>query len=277
MTKMAYLRSRFVDEPTICSQLLQRKHMKMLIHHLKEVSSTNDYLRHYQQPDGEEITLVWSDYQQKGRGCGTNRWESEAGKNLTFSLLFHPTDIAPADQFILSMANALALKDTLAEYTDGITIKWPNDIYWHDLKLCGTLIETSLGGQRIKDCIIGNGININQRVFLSDAPNPVSMAIITGHEIDREAVLHTFTRQWLHYYAMTMDACLHEQLRTAYRTSLYRRDGTYDYMTRDGEQLLASIHTVEDDGHLVLACTTPEGQQLRRFDFKEVIFSLPSQ
>ena len=153
--------------------------------HVKETDSTNNWLKSYQSEAGEDMTVVTTDYQSAGRGCGSNQWESEAGKNLMFSILLHPK-VSAKDQFILSMANALALKDVLDSYTDSIKIKWPNDIYWNDKKIGGTLIETSLQGAEIKDFIIGTGINVNQQEFHSDAPNPVSLIQIIGCETNRD-------------------------------------------------------------------------------------------
>ena len=104
------------------------------------------------------MTVVVADYQTAGKGQGTNTWESEAGKNLLFSVLVHPTMLPVRSQFLLSEAGALALKEALADYVkDDIRLKWPNDIYWKDKKLSGTLIETKLAAGRIKDCVFGGG------------------------------------------------------------------------------------------------------------------------
>lgn len=78
------------------------------------------------------------------------------------------------------------MKDALDSYTDGITLKWPNDVYWYDKKISGTLIETAIDSKGIKRCIFGIGIDVNQTEFHSDAPNPVSLAQILGHEVDRK-------------------------------------------------------------------------------------------
>ena len=76
-----------------------------------------------------------------------------------------------------------------AQAGDGFSVKWPNDVYWQDKKICGMLIENSLDGSDIASCIIGIGINVNQERFVSDAPNPVSLINITGHEHDLDAIL----------------------------------------------------------------------------------------
>ena len=230
---------------------------------LPETDSTNSFLRGYRQTDGELITVVWTDFQTAGRGCGTNTWESEVGKNLTLSMLLCPRGVAARDQFIVSMANALALKEALDAYTDGITIKW------HDSKLCGTLIETTLRGATIGSFIVGTGINVNQLVFRSDAPNPVSLHQILGHEVDREELLAQLTKTTRHYIDKVEEGRW-DDIRTRYRAVLYRRHEVHPYCLPDGTQQDLVLTDVEDDGHLLLS--PHSGGHPLRFGFKEVQF-----
>ena len=236
------------------------------VRHIDETDSTNRWLK----TEGGEwkentVKCVVADYQTAGKGCGTNSWESERSKNLLLSMLIHPNKVAAANQFILSMVNALALKRTLDNYVSDITIKWPNDIYWRDKKICGTLIETTLQGRLIKDCIIGTGMNINQQVFKSDAPNPVSLYQLLGHEVNREEVL----QQLLDNFGALLDEWDADNIRASYRQQLYRREGLHPYCDADGT-FEATLMTVEDDGHLLLKDT--EGR-VRRYAFKEVSFA----
>ena len=60
--------------------------MDFRIIHIEETDSTNRWLKE----NGEGNMVVVADYQTAGKGCGTNSWESERGKNLTFSMLIHP-------------------------------------------------------------------------------------------------------------------------------------------------------------------------------------------
>ena len=167
---------------------------------MQEVDSTNTFLKNLKTYDADALTVAVADHQTAGRGQGTHTWESEPGKNLLFSLLTCPTWVPVRQQFLLSEAGALAVKDALDTYTDGITLKWPNDVYWNDKKISGTLIETSIDSKGIKRCIFGIGININQMEFRSDAPNPVSLAQILGHEVDREEVLQKIIEAFKKYY-----------------------------------------------------------------------------
>lgn len=225
--------------------------------HIDETDSTNRWLR---EQGGEENVVVWADYQTAGRGCGTNHWESERGKNLTFSMLLHPHDVPAQKQFHISMAISLAICKALGQHIGDLSIKWPNDIYWRDGKIGGILIEVTLLGNKVKDCIIGIGLNINQRVFRSDAPNPVSMWQICEQETDCEQLLQEILQAFQEYMGKSN--------KDEYQSMLYRRKGFHPYADKDGA-FMAEIIDVEDDGHLLLR---DDNGQLRRYAFKEVTF-----
>ena len=222
---------------------------------------------------------IVAEYQTAGKGCGSNTWESERGKNLTFSVLLHPTEIRANWQFRISEAVSVALCETLERYfrtlspsdsyrelgEQEVAIKWPNDIYVGDRKICGILIENRLKGSTITDSIVGIGLNVNQSEFRSDAPNPVSIFQLTGEETDREALLQAFLKELSK--AMEMDP---ETLAQSYRSRLYRREGMHRFSDSQGE-FEAKVLNVLDDGRLVLLDT--EGKA-RMYAFKEVQFCI---
>ena len=237
--------------------------------HLPTVDSTNNYLMAYKPAAGEAMTVVMADDQTAGRGQGTNHWESEAGKNLTFSILVHPVMVPVMRQFLLSEAGALAVWEVLGSYLgkDDVTMKWPNDIYWKDKKISGTLIETKLGGGHVKDCIFGTGINVNQDRFISDAPNPVSMKQILGHEVKVGEVFDKILTAFRKYYS-AIENGEYAAISEIYHSGLYRSHGFHRYRDKDGE-LVAAVVEVEDDGTLILR--DKEGV-MRSYKFKEVSF-----
>ena len=239
---------------------------------LDETTSTNDFLKRQSMPDGIEMLVATARHQTAGRGQGTNKWESENGKNLLFSLLVQPTMVPIAQQFVLSMAGALALKEALCHYAEGFSLKWPNDIYWQDRKISGTLIETSVSGHTLSRCIFGSGVNINQQHFHSDAPNPVSLCHIVGHETPIEEVLHAVLVAFAKYYKMVIEG-RYAEVQELYHASLYRRDGWHKYRDTDGN-FMAHIDRVGLDGRLHLSLT--DGSQ-RSYAFKEVAFVLPEE
>ena len=230
--------------------------MDFQIIHIDETDSTNRWLRE----NGNGEMVVVADHQTAGRGCGSNSWESERGKNLTFSVLIHPDRISARRQFHISMAVSLAVCEALGQHIGDLSIKWPNDIYWRNGKICGILIENQLQGDVIKTSIIGIGLNVNQQVFKSDAPNPVSLWQITGQETDRQKLLDDILRCLGHH--------LYQNVRQQYLQMLYRRKGFHPYTDKEGA-FMAEIVDVEDDGHLLLL---DDSGQLRRYTFKEVQF-----
>ena len=217
---------------------------------LKEIDSTNRFLKQLDSYDEDALTIAVADYQTAGKGQGSHTWEGEAGKNLLFSIMVCPHWVPVRQQFLLSEAGALAIKDALDTYADGFTLKWPNDVYWNDKKISGTLIETSVDSKGIKRCIFGIGLNINQEVFVSDAPNPVSLCQIVGHEVDREEVLDKIIEAFKKYYGLLRRAD-YMDVSGIYHLSLYRRKGFHWYEDKDGKFEGAFVE-VEDDGHLIL-------------------------
>ena len=232
--------------------------MKWKIVHIDETDSTNRWLKDH----GEGTMVVATDYQTAGKGCGSNAWESERGKNLTFSMLIHPDGIAAREQFHITEVVSVALCRTLQPYIyNKVEIKWPNDIYVGDRKLCGILIENRLQGNVIVDCIIGIGLNVNQRVFLSDAPNPVSMYQLTGQELDRDELLKAFIENLDQEWQNKTNG-------SEYRELLYRKgkDGLYEAKTG---RFVARLADVLPDGRLLLV--DEEGKE-HAYAFKEVSF-----
>ncbi|MBE6224808.1 MAG: biotin--[acetyl-CoA-carboxylase] ligase [Bacteroidales bacterium] len=119
---------------------------------------------------------VWvADFQTAGRGQRGNRWESKSAENLTFSILLRPTFLHPAQQFHISRIASLGVLRYLHDKGLDAKIKWPNDIYIGNKKICGMLIENSISTDKLSASIVGIGLNLNQRGFSSKLTNPTSL------------------------------------------------------------------------------------------------------
>lgn len=236
-------------------------------HRLDTVGSTNTYLKELDggDPDfGYEVAVA--DFQTSGHGQKGNSWESEPGKNLLFSILSHPLELKVQEQFFISESIALAVADSVTAATgEHFSVKWPNDIYWHDKKLAGILIENTLQGSRILDSITGVGLDVNQEVFRSDAPNPVSLKNITGRDYDRDVLLEDIVSRFIGLMASDR-----RQVHERYHSCLYRREGLYAFRDAQG-RFMASIDHVEGNGCLVLKTGAGE---YRTYEFKQVAFIL---
>ena len=238
--------------------------------HISETNSTNNYLQSLcSKQKVEELTVVVADFQTSGRGQRGNSWESDSGKNLLFSIVIFPEFLEARRQFLISQIISLAIKEELDTYTTDISIKWPNDIYWKEKKICGMLIENDLMGRNISQSIAGIGININQETFHSSAPNPVSLRQITGKEFDLFEILKSIVLRIQSYYSLLKKGNT-ESIVCQYEMSLFRKEGMHRFKDANGE-FLARIIRVEPEGRLILE---DEMLNKRGYMFKEVEYLL---
>ena len=236
--------------------------------HLDEITSTSSYLRNLSNTKHlQDGSAVYTDFQTAGRGQRGNSWESNRGDNLMFSTILYPIGLKADRPFVVSQVISLAIKDVLDGYTDDISIKWPNDIYWKEKKITGILIENDMMGDEVNKIIIGVGINLNQDLFISNAPNPISLKQITGNLYNVKDILEQVIERMLFYYEKLESP---EIIKTRYKQSLFRRNGFH--LFADAEtSFLAQIDDIEDSGLLVLKL---ESGEIRKFAFKEVRYIL---
>lgn len=255
-----------------------------------ELVSTSTYLKE-NLDDFPQFAVVKAAYQSAGRGQRGNGWESEAGSNLLMSMLYFPPEsLRPQKQFLISEAVALSVVEVAASLLEGygspeVTVKWPNDIYVGDKKLCGILIEHSLkSADAIAHTIIGIGLNVNQQKFRSNAPNPTSLIAYTHSELSVEAVLEALVDSLKRNLALLEED--EEVIARRYRAHLWRRDGFHSYISRvasaqpsptavsetdlpaGNSPFDAEIVDVAPDGPLILRLRS--GEQ-RCFHFKELV------
>ena len=236
--------------------------------HLPETDSTMSALRRQPASDAP-FELLTADFQTAGHGQRGTVWESERGQNLLFSFRFHPHFLPAARQFALSEALSLAMVRALRPLGVEATVKWPNDIYVGQRKLCGMLLEHTLAGNAIATTLTGVGVNVNQTDFQGDAPNPVSLRQLLGRSTDRAALLGEILR---HFEALYRDLSLGcaDQVHADYLHHLFRREGLHPYRDAQGP-FMASIADITPQGLLVLQ--RPDGSR-RAYAFKEVCFQL---
>lgn len=155
-----------------------------IIHHATLSSTNTEASQLLRSGEFMEGTVIYADHQSEGKGQQGNRWESEQGKNLLFSVILYPQAVSPEDQFLISMCFSLGICDFLDNHIRGTKIKWPNDIYLKDDKIAGILIENSITGATIENSIVGIGLNVNQEDFGSVLPRPVSLMMASGKKFD---------------------------------------------------------------------------------------------
>jgi BirA family biotin operon repressor/biotin-[acetyl-CoA-carboxylase] ligase len=220
---------------------------------IKEVDSTNNFLKNTLSnskplPEG---TVIMAESQYAGRGQQQNRWHSEDGKNLTFSLLLNPTFLPVVSQFDLTRAISLGVYDALKPLLgDKLKIKWPNDIYYADKKLGGMLIENLLQGSQIKQSVIGIGLNVNQQTFPGWVPNATSVFQILQRNEDLKVLLSHICNNIEAWY-LNLKAGRSLLVRETYLSRLYWLNVEHNFRS-NGNDFSGTIKNVKDNGVLVV-------------------------
>lgn len=243
--------------------------LKATIVRLQETTSTNHYatemLANSRPAEG---SVIIAGYQSRGKGADTNGWESEKGKNLTFSIIFYPQFTAE-QQFIMNKAISLGIYNFLkAELpTAEVSIKWPNDLYIGGKKVCGILIQNSILGNRFDYVVAGIGLNVNQTLFVSDAPNPVSMKLFSGQDYDLNLLLDRLLKHIFEMYSY-VNFSTKARIEKMYEDALYRFGTWHQYLVK-GTQVTARITGTSPYGQLLLENTSGK---VIICDLKEVKF-----
>ena len=185
----------------------------------------------------EEGTVWIADFQTAGRGQRGNKWESSKSENLTFSILFRPHFLSPAQQFQISQIASLGVLRYLLSKGLDAKIKWPNDVYIGNKKICGMLIEHSISSDKLSGSIVGIGLNLNQKIFASDAPNPTSLILELSSQqdmapFDRKEELSTLLGYICTAY-QELEEGFHKELDQEYTRNLYRHNQWHQYMEID--------------------------------------------
>lgn len=236
---------------------------------LKEVDSTNTFLKDTLSKSAPLLdgTVILAESQFAGRGQTNNSWQSEPGKNLTFSILLNPDFLRLDKQFDLNKAVSLALNDVLNKYVAGnALIKWPNDSYIGNKKIGGMLIENIVQGNTIRHAIIGIGINVNQVEFPSYLKNVTSLRQVLHQDYDLMALLGEICSAVEARY-LQLKAGASEKINEEYLSKLYLREEwalfKFDNKIQEGK-----IKGITDTGHLLIETHAVH----RTFDNKEIEF-----
>ena len=269
--------------------------------HFDELPSTNDFLAN--SPQSTEGGVVTTFNQTAGRGQMGNRWLAEPNQNLAYSIRLHPTFLQANEQFHLNKIVALAvhdfidaeisnfrshcparsnqmsnegnplnfkLQESLRRTKQSNSIKWANDIYIGDKKVCGILIQNSLSGSRLQSTVIGIGININQLDFPKDI-NATSLRLETGQLFELLPFVEKLTQCLEFRYLQLKSAINFNKIHEEYLSKMYRFgvDAIYRRM-KDETVFMGKIVGVSPTGQLEI--TSDRGIEL--FDIKGVKFEI---
>ena len=244
----------------------------MRIIKINATNSTNSFLKELAQNSSlDEITVAVTNNQTSGRGQMNNSWLSEPYKNLTFSLFTPLKKIKIEHQAYLNFAVSLAIYDTLLEYNvPDLYIKWPNDIMSGKKKICGILIENTFSYSRIKNTIIGIGLNVNQEKFHKNLTNASSLKIILKKSIELEALMNTIINH-INLKISCVELKNFNQIYNRYHQALFKKGIPTTFLNQKTNQLfMGIINGVSSSGNLQIQL---EDNSLQEFGLKEVSFA----
>jgi BirA family biotin operon repressor/biotin-[acetyl-CoA-carboxylase] ligase len=238
------------------------------IERIHETDSTNNYavtqLLTKRLPEG---VVFIADSQIDGRGLASGKWESESNMNLTFSIILYPGFLEIRRQFEISKVISLGVADYLKDQTGEVSVKWPNDLYIGDGKVGGILIENAIRINRITSCIVGIGLNINQQLFRSNAPNPVSLSQVTGKVYNLETALSDLCLKIDYRYQQLFNGA-YLLIDKDYTRMLYRR-GFWHWYTDENGDFEGKLLGVDQIGQLRIEARSGK---INNYQFKEVNF-----
>ncbi len=229
--------------------------MKMI--KLDAIDSTNSYLKRLLLKDSlDDLTVVVSKHQTRGKGRNGNIWENQASLNLAFSIYKEFKNLNVKNKFMLNVISSLSVFQLLKENNlNKLTIKWPNDIMAGNGKISGILIENSVKGKLINHSIIGIGINVNQKKF-NDLPNATSLFMETGLEFSLDSLasrlVEIFSMNFLRFKKNE------EDLLKFYNNQLYLKNIDSNFIGLDKKKFSAKIICVNKMGELKIRKTNKE-------------------
>lgn len=234
---------------------------------LDATDSTNAYLRRLVlSTTPEDYTVIAAKQQSQGRGQMGTQWQSEAGKNLTFSLLRRDLNLNVQQGFVLNICVSLAIYTVLKHIqVPHLSIKWPNDILSGRSKICGTLIENKVQGKEIITSIIGIGLNVNQLTF-DNLQNVSSLHLLLGKAFELDTLLYGIVDA-LKTIFLEREKTGDRPLWDAYESALFRKGKPSTFENTVGERFDGKISGVTKNGKLIISC---EDAVSKTFDLKEV-------
>jgi len=235
---------------------------------LDRVSSTNAYIAGLlREGEGQEELVVIADYQEAGKGRGSNRWHSEKGRNLLMSVLLFPVFLSASKQYYLSKAVSLAVCDLLRTFRAQPVIKWPNDIMIGRGKVAGILIEHGVVRQTLHHSIVGIGMNLNQTTFPPFRVPATSLVLETGHSVEPPEAARRLHGHF-HERLDQLEKGAVKELDCAYLELLYGMHRTCSFTSGD-RSFHGVIRGVNEFGELLVE----EEGVTRAYGFQEISFS----
>lgn len=234
---------------------------------LNAIESTNSFLKELiMNQYVENFTIVCAENQTKGKGQVGAVWDSESGKNLTFSVLIRDVIVESASVFILNTLVSISIIKALEKFKiNNLAIKWPNDILSEQKKIAGILIENIFRGNNEIISIVGVGLNVNQ-LYFDNLPQASSLAILNNKVFDKDLILEEIHNQ-LKFHCAQISNHVKNDFWKEYHSYLFKKNIPVVFLGFDNHQFMGIIEGVSKFGRLQVIL---EDDSVKEFDLKEI-------
>lgn len=194
--------------------------------------------------EGIERGLFLAEGQSAGRGRLGRSFYSPEDTGLYFSCLY--TIYEPLHSFLaLTPAAAVVCARAIEKHCGKkVGIKWVNDLYYEEKKVCGILVESVSALNLQSKLIVGVGINLHTEEF---PPELAGIAGSLGVRIDRQAMALEIYRALEGYVCNPADRSFMEEY-TARSVVLGKRVK----LLKGEECFFGTVLGFDDDGGIIL-------------------------
>jgi len=155
------------------------------LYYFDSLDSTNLAAKKFASDGAPEGSVIIAEEQTAGAGRQGRSWDSEPGRDLTFSVILRP-EIDPPRIGVLSLFASVCVAAAV-EKLSGVkaALKWPNDVLLPEKKVSGILSESMFSGGNPVTVVVGVGVNVNREHFPPDiAGKATSMRAAAGRDFD---------------------------------------------------------------------------------------------
>lgn len=234
---------------------------------VKTVDSTNTALKAAAQKGAAEYTVLAAEEQTAGKGRMGRRFESPSGTGIYMSVILRPKMKAEDSLFITASAAVAVARaiETLCKKPDCAKIKWVNDVFIGDKKVCGILTEAALDFEsgRLDYAVLGIGVNISPSEILEERLGKIAGSVL---EKDVPNSRNILAAEILRELSRLLDSPLSEETLEEYRRRSYL-DGKSVTVFRGNESFRAKVLGIDERARLLVK--TEDGE-IKRVSSGEV-------
>lgn len=177
------------------------------VHFAEEIDSTNEWIKRLTRENEPHGTLAVAEFQSAGKGRLGRKWVVPEGSSIMMSILLRPA-FEPQYASMLTLVMGLSVAQAVAEKNVEVSIKWPNDVVVSRKKICGILTEMEMEDSKIREVVIGIGINVNLKEIADDLKDKAtSLYLETGLEYDRSEIIGLVMKKFEDNYDKFVETC----------------------------------------------------------------------